>query len=53
MIYNVELGRADFTKVGLQGFELQVTTSGHPSIPIIPAKVAGDVSAGLQSCSTW
>ena len=49
MIYNVELGRADFTKVGLQGFELQVTTSGHPAIPIVPAKVAGDVSGGLQA----
>ena len=49
MIYNVELGRADFTKVGLQGLELQVTTSGHPAIPIVPAKVAGDVSGGLQA----
>ena len=33
MIYNVELGRADFAKVGLQGFELQVTTSGHSHNP--------------------
>ena len=49
MIYNVELGRADFTKVGLQGFELQMTTSGHPAIPIVPANVAGDVSGGLQA----
>ena len=49
MIYDVELGRADFTKVGLRGFELQMTTSGHPAIPIIPAKVAEDVSTGLQA----
>ena len=49
MIYDVEMGRADFTKVGLRGFELQMTSSGHPAIPIIPAKVAGDVSAGLQA----
>ena len=49
MIYDVELGRADFTKVGLRGFELQMTTSGHPAIPIIPAKVAEGVSTGLQA----
>ena len=49
VIYDVERGRADFTKVGLQGFELQMTSSGHPAIPILPAKVAADVSTGLQA----
>ena len=49
MIYDVEQGRADFSRVGLKGFELQVTSSGHPAIPIIPAKVAGNGSATFQA----
>ena len=49
MIYDVEQGRADFSRVGLRGFELRVTSSGHPAIPIVPAKVAGDGSATFQA----
>ena len=49
MIYDVEQGRADFSRVGLKGFELQVTSSGHPAIPIVPAKVAGNDSAAFQA----
>ncbi|CAE7360399.1 GIP [Symbiodinium sp. CCMP2592] len=41
MIYDIEQGTADFTKVGLSGFELMSTASGHPAIPIIPVVVDG------------
>ena len=38
MVFDIEGGRADFTKVGLQSYSLLTTPSGHPAIPIIPAK---------------
>ncbi|CAE7780747.1 RE1 [Symbiodinium sp. CCMP2592] len=38
MVYDVAENRADFTKVGLRNFDLVTTSSGHPAIPIIPAK---------------
>ena len=44
MIYDVARNTADFSEVGLKGFVLLQTTSGHPAIPICPAKAgeAGD-----------
>ncbi|CAE7251257.1 RE2, partial [Symbiodinium sp. CCMP2456] len=38
MIYDVAENRADFTRVGIHGFDLVTTSSGHPAIPIVPAK---------------
>ncbi|CAE7197710.1 GIP [Symbiodinium sp. CCMP2592] len=38
MVYDVAENRADFTRVGLTGVELVTTSSGHPAIPIVPAK---------------
>ena len=38
MIYDIAENRADFTSVGLRGFDLVTTSSGHPAIPIVPAK---------------
>ena len=40
MIYDVSIGCADFTHVGLKGYKLLATASGHPAIPIVPAKPA-------------
>ena len=40
MIYDVDQDRADITAVGLNGYELMLTPSGHPAIPIKPAKPA-------------
>ncbi|CAE7492417.1 GIP [Symbiodinium natans] len=40
MIYNVGTGDADFVEVGLRGYRLVTTASGHPAIPIVPAKPA-------------
>ncbi|CAE7731164.1 unnamed protein product, partial [Symbiodinium sp. KB8] len=38
MVYDVAENRADFTKVGLNQFPLVTTSSGHPAIPIVPAR---------------
>ena len=38
MIYDIAENRADFTRVGIRNFDLVTTSSGHPAIPIIPAK---------------
>ncbi|CAE7467344.1 RE2 [Symbiodinium sp. CCMP2456] len=48
MIYDVSVGCADFTQVGLKGYKLLSTTSGHPAIPIVPAKPAGGTQAVLS-----
>ncbi|CAE7615546.1 GIP [Symbiodinium sp. CCMP2592] len=40
MIYDVSVGCADFTHVGLRNYKLLATASGHPAIPIVPAKPA-------------
>ena len=45
MVFDIERGQADFNKVGLRGFDLLVTASGHPAIPIIPTTMDGDPSA--------
>ena len=37
MLYDVEGGKADFTKVGIQNYRLATTPSGHPAILIVPA----------------
>ena len=42
MIYDVAENRADFTRVGLAGVDLVTTSSGHPAIPIVPAKARSD-----------
>ena len=38
MVYELAENKADFTKVGLRNFDLVTTSSGHPAIPIVPAK---------------
>ena len=48
MIYDVSDGCADFTQVGLKGYKLLSTASGHPAIPIVPAKPAGGVRSVLS-----
>ena len=48
MVFDIEKGQADFSKVGLKGFDLLVTASGHPAIPIVPTKMDGD-SAAFQA----
>ncbi|CAE7324091.1 hypothetical protein AK812_SmicGene40206 [Symbiodinium microadriaticum] len=48
MIDDVSLGCADFTQVGLKGYKLMSTASGHPAIPIVPAKPAGGVKSVLS-----
>ncbi|CAE7247031.1 GIP, partial [Symbiodinium sp. CCMP2456] len=48
MIYDVSVGCADFTQVGLKGYKLLSTTSGRPAIPIVPAKPAGGMQAVLS-----
>ena len=40
MLYDVAANRADFGAVGLKGFDLITTSSGHPAIPIVPARPA-------------
>ena len=40
MIYDVAGNRADFTSVGISDYDLVTTSSGHPAIPIYPAKPA-------------
>ena len=45
MVFDIERGQADFNKVGLRGFDLLVTASGHPAIPIVPTRMDGDPSA--------
>ena len=42
MVFDIEKGQADFNKVGLRGFDLLVTASGHPAIPIVPTRMDGD-----------
>ena len=42
MIYDVSEGTASFTKLNLKNFHLSTTASGHPAIPIIPAKAEAD-----------
>ena len=48
MIYDIEGGTADFSKVGLRSFRLLNTPSGHPAIPIIPAKTDLSSAPTLQ-----
>ena len=38
MVFDVGSGTADFNKLGLHGFQMLCTSSGHPAIPIVPAK---------------
>ncbi|CAE7294300.1 GIP [Symbiodinium sp. CCMP2592] len=38
MVFDVEGGSADFKKLGLYNYKLLNTPSGHPAIPIVPAK---------------
>ena len=47
MVFDIEKGQADFNKVGLKGFDLLITASGHPAIPIVPTKMDGDSSTFL------
>ena len=47
MVFDIEKGQADFNKVGLKGFDLLVTSSGHPAIPIVATKMDGDPGAFL------
>ncbi|CAE7307731.1 GIP [Symbiodinium sp. CCMP2592] len=47
MIYDVSVGCADFTQVGLTNFKLLSTASGHPAIPIVPAKPANGFNSVL------
>ena len=42
MVFDIEKGQADFNKVGLKGFDLLVTSSGHPASPIVATKMDGD-----------
>ena len=48
MIYDVSSGTADFTKVGLTDYKLLSTPSGHPAIPIVPAKLASGLASVLS-----
>ncbi|CAE7208983.1 GIP [Symbiodinium natans] len=47
MVYDVAANRAQFTRLGIQDFCLETTSSGHPAIPIVPAK-AGDHGQEVQ-----
>ena len=47
MIYDASIGCADFTHVGLTGYKLLATASGHPAIPIVPAKPANGFNSAL------
>ena len=47
MIYDIAKNVADFSAVELRNFPLLQTTSGHPAIPISPAK-AGEGDGQLQ-----
>ena len=47
MVYDIEQGTANFTKVGLSGFELLSTASGHPAIPIVPVVSDGEDDSTL------
>ena len=38
MFFDVAANCADFTRVNLRKFELLTTSSGHPAIPIVPAR---------------
>ena len=38
MMFDVAANCADFTRVNLRKFELLTTSSGHPAIPIVPAR---------------
>ncbi|CAE7866875.1 RE1 [Symbiodinium sp. KB8] len=49
MVYDVTRDRADFNAVGLKDFELMMTGSGHPAIPIVPTKSAKGVSTSLPA----
>ncbi|CAE7287015.1 RE1 [Symbiodinium sp. KB8] len=46
MVYDVAANRADFGAVGLKSFGLITTSSGHPAIPIVPAR-PGDLATRL------
>ncbi|CAE7297819.1 unnamed protein product, partial [Symbiodinium sp. CCMP2456] len=48
MVFDVENMRADFHKVGLKQFELMSTASGHPAIPIVPAKASAGTTPALE-----
>ena len=48
MIYDVSQGAADFTALGLKDFKLLSTPSGHPAIPIVPAKLASGCTSVLS-----
>ena len=45
MVYDVEKGQADFSKVGLKAYDLLTTSTGHPAIPIVPARMQEDPSS--------
>ncbi|CAE7689238.1 unnamed protein product [Symbiodinium sp. CCMP2592] len=48
MVFDVEKGKADFNKVGLTDYMLLTTPSGHPAIPIVPAKAGAGGTCTLQ-----
>ena len=48
MIYDVENGRASFTKIGVQDYAMLATPSGHPAIAIVPAVPPGGSFSDLQ-----
>ncbi|CAE7692154.1 GIP [Symbiodinium sp. CCMP2592] len=48
MVFDVEKGKADFNKVGLTDYMLLTTPSGHPAIPIVPAKAGTGGTCTLQ-----
>ena len=40
MVYDIENHRADFKKLNIENYKLCFTSSGHPSLPVSPSKVA-------------
>ena len=48
MVFDVENMKADFHKVGLTQYELLSTASGHPAIPIIPARASAGTTPALE-----
>ena len=48
MVFDVENMRADFNKVGLRQYELMSTASGHPAIPIVPARASAGTTPALE-----
>ena len=48
MVYDVEMGRADFKAINLKDYELATTSSGHPAIPIVPVCLKDGGTPDLQ-----